>query len=133
MQGGRQAQTGAREGQVQIARIAQEGLFLDREQRGQTLARHGKQRSHEAAARQFAHGRHAGQSLDAAAGAAADQMRFDLILEMMRRKQVQAEAAAAPRRQQAVTCLPRPLLDAALRLRSNPAQDIVRNPTGAEP
>ena len=128
-----EAQAGPLKGRVPIARIAEEGLALLREEREEARPRHRQERPDQPAPRQFAHRRHSRQPVDSAAGAAANEVGLDLILAMVRGEQVQAAMRAAPLCHQPVARIAGGFLNTARRLVAGPHQDFVRDGAGGEP
>ena len=127
------AQPRTLERRVQIARIAQEGLALLREQCQEARPWHRQERPNQPAPCQFTDRRHPRQPVDAAARAAADQVGLDLVLAMVRGQQVKNAMCAAPLREQPVAGVARRFLDAARRLVAGPHQDFVRDGAAREP
>jgi hypothetical protein len=129
----RGAQTGALEGRVQVAGIAQKRLAFPREQGEEAGPRHRQERPNQPASCQFSHCRHPRQPIAPAAGASPDQVCLALVFSVVRGEQVKDTTSAAPFFEEPIARLARRLLNAARRLGAGPDEGLMRNAAGGEP
>lgn len=131
--GGVLTQPGARERQVAIARVAEEGLIFRSERRHKTRLRDIEQRAQDPAAFNLANRRHRCQAIGAAARLTPQPIGFDLVLAMVAGQQMETALHAAPLAQKAIARRARRLLDAARRFFAVPDEDFVTDRTGRQP